>query len=74
MHSNLMNFISRNATRGAPQTFEIVKAARLLREDVNHEVDIIEQHPLGLLVSLRVSYAQAQTLEPLIDGIGDRLN
>src|SRR3974390_531246 len=33
-----------------PQPFEFVIAARLLREDVDDKVHVVEQHPLSLVV------------------------
>src|ERR1041385_4621311 len=35
-----------------PQALEVIKLARLLGKDVNYEINIIEQHPVRLLVSL----------------------
>jgi len=41
---------------------------------MHHQVDVIEQHPLGLVVPLDVRRAQPETLELLLDLIGDGLD
>src|SRR5690242_3987108 len=55
----------RNAARRAPQAFEVVKLARILAEDVDNEINVVEQHPLRLLVAFGVSGADAGTLQAL---------
>jgi hypothetical protein len=41
---------------------------------MHHKIDVIQEHPLRLFVTLGMSDAQAQGLQPLIDRVGNRLN
>src|SRR6202167_521862 len=56
-----------------PKPFQIVELARFLREDVDNKIDIVEQHPLRLLVALGVSYAKSERFQSLVNGIRDCL-
>jgi hypothetical protein len=41
---------------------------------MHYKIDVIEQHPLRLFVTLGVRDAQAKGLKPFIHGVGNRLN
>src|SRR5208337_1993458 len=45
-----------------PQTFQVVELAGFLRENMDDEVHVVEQHPLRVFVALGVSHAEAQCL------------
>ena len=57
-----------------PQALEIVELARLLREDVDHEVHVVNEHPLGLVVAFDVRGAEASAFETEFDFVGNGLN
>jgi len=57
-----------------PEPFQSIELARLLAENVDHEVHIIQQHPFRLAVSLGVLRTQAGDAQPLLHFIGNRLD
>src|SRR5678816_4155120 len=57
-----------------PFALEIVKLAGLLRKNVYHEVDVVEQHPLRLLVALSVCRTHSLLFQTVFDLIGNCLN
>src|SRR5437899_2686429 len=56
----------------APEALEAVEQARLRREDVHDEVEVIEKHPLRSLVALDVRGLRAVRPERVHHAIGDR--
>src|SRR5579864_3765276 len=59
---------------GFPEPFEIVELARFVRKHVNDKVDVVEQNPLSLFVSLDIVGAEACGLKAEFDLVGDGLN
>src|SRR5690348_18428432 len=57
-----------------PQPLQVVILARLLGEDVDHEVHVIKQHPLRLLVALDVGGMQAYLIQALLHFVRNGLN
>ena len=63
------------AAGGLPEALEIVVPAGVLGEDVNNEVDVIEQNPLGLVVALGVRGVEAEAaLKTELDFVGNGLD
>src|SRR5208283_1439709 len=60
--------------RRFPEPFQIVELARLLGENVDDKIHVIEQYPFRLLVALLVRDAQAHLFEALIYRVGNGLN
>ena len=60
-----------DASGVAPQPLETVERTRGRREDVDDEVEVIEEDPLGALVALDVRGSGARVLEGLLHGIGN---
>ena len=58
----------------APQPLERVELARLRREDVDDEVEVVHQDPLGAVVALDVRRPHLRGAQRLLDGVGDRLH
>src|SRR2546426_2058116 len=57
-----------------PQAVEHVIVPRLLVEHVNHDLDVVEQHPAPTLPPLDVPRPRAPLVEPVLDRVGDRLD
>ena len=47
---------------------------RLLGEDVHDKIDIIQQHPLGAVITLDIVRIMAIALEAQLDVVGDGLD
>lgn len=48
----------------APQLLQLVKLAGMIEKDVDHQVDVVEEDPLGILISFHVEGREGQvTLE-----------
>jgi len=61
--------------RVSPESLDSVKGSFLADEDVNHEVEVVHEHPLGPLTALDVRRFQPVVPdEPFLDGVGDRQN
>src|ERR1700758_5133378 len=60
--------------RVAPQPFEVVIHARLLRKNVDQEIAVIHQHPFGVLVAFDACRVLALLFQRLLDLIRDRLD
>jgi hypothetical protein len=56
-----------------PQPFEIVVASGSVEENVDNEIAVIHQDPLGVVISFDTDGQVAALLEPEMDFIGDRL-
>ena len=63
-----------DADGAAPQPIEAVEVARVLREDVDHEVEVVEQHPLGARVAFDERRPLLLRLERLFHRIGNGLH
>ena len=64
---------NRDAGSHAPETLEIVKTARILTENMNHEISVIHQNPVGGLVALSRDGLVAQQGELSADLVTDRV-
>src|SRR5665647_1412306 len=64
----------RDALGAAPQPLERIELTPFAAEDVDHEVEVVEQHPIGALESLDVRRPHLLLPERLLDGIGNRLD
>ena len=62
------------ALGGFPEAFKFVIAAGFFRENVDDEVDVVEQDPLGLTITLYMRGVKAVALQAELDLIGDGLN
>ena len=76
MSSRVRLIVDLDALRVAPQPFERVELARLGREDVNDEVEIVEQHPIRRRIAFHVrrlalGLARAQRF---LDRVDDRVH
>src|SRR5207245_4218986 len=60
--------------RGFPEALEFVIPTGLFGEDVDDEVDVVQQHPLGLAVAFDVRRIETGPLQAELDFIGDRLD
>ena len=58
----------------APEAIESVEVPRVPREDVDHEVEVVHEHPLRACVAFHVGRALLLQLESLFHRIGDRLH
>src|SRR5207247_10603302 len=56
--------------RPIPQPLQVIKASCLLRKDVDHEIEVIHQNPLGLRVTFHVLRRDARLFQLLHDAIG----
>lgn len=63
-----------DASRVSPQAFQIVKLASFVREDVDQQIAVISQNPLGRLVAFHADGTVAVGLQLLLDGVTDRLD
>ena len=63
----------RQLARRLPEPFQIVKLARALREYVQYEINIIQKHPLGLVVPFNAVGALARFGHVFLHVIGDCL-
>jgi hypothetical protein len=61
------------AFAGAPQSFQIVELARLCREDVDNEIDVVQKNPFTFLVPFDVQRPNALLSQPFIDAFGNGL-
>ena len=57
-----------------PEALEGIEPAGLLLEDVDDQVAVVEQHPLGAVVALDVQRTHPLAAQPLLDRVGDRLH
>jgi len=60
--------------RRLPQTFEIVELARLLGENMDDEIRVIDQDPFALFVALGVGWAHPRGLQTQLDLVCDGLH
>src|SRR5680860_102371 len=51
----------------SPESLEVVVLASRRLEHVNHDVAVVEQHPLGLRPALVTQWLSARLLEPLLN-------
>jgi len=58
----------------APQAFQVVVGAGLLGENVNHEIAVIDQNPLRVLITFDAGRVLARFFQLGLDLIGDGLN
>jgi len=58
----------------SPQPFQIVVGPGLLGKNVDNQVEVIHQHPLGVPVSLDMVWDDAAFFQPGFDFVGDRLD
>src|SRR6185369_4478102 len=63
-----------HSLRLAPQTLEVVKLSRLLLEDMDHEIAVVQQNPLRGFVALNARGGFAGFLELVVNSVGDRLH
>ena len=55
-----------------PQAVQTVERPLVLKEDVDHEIDVVEQNPVAGALALDVAGGHAQLLgEPVLDLLGD---
>ncbi len=57
-----------------PEALEGIEPAGLFLKDVDDQVAIVEQHPLGAVVALDVQRAHLLAAQPLLHRVGDRLH
>src|SRR5690348_942951 len=60
--------------RRLPEPLQVVELARCLRKNVNDKIYIIEQHPIGLIVTFHLVGGNSFALEAQFHFIGDGLN
>src|SRR5581483_995575 len=60
--------------RRLPEPLEIIELARMLGENVYHEINIIQQHPLRLAVSFHMRWRQPRLLQTLFHLVGNGLD
>src|ERR671923_546270 len=63
-----------DARRVAPETFETVELPGRRREDVDDEIEVIDEHPLGALIPFEVRGSYVLGFECLLHRIGNRVN
>src|SRR6185295_14773862 len=57
----------------APQPIQIIVSARLFTENVDHQVAIVHQHPLGIVISLHARRPLPLGLKGGLDFVGNGL-
>ena len=58
----------------APKAFQLIVGARFFGKNVDQAISVVDQHPLGVLVSFHVERLLARGFEPNIDFVCDGLN